>query len=480
MLVETFTSEYGLFIDGTWSHASDGRTIDVLDPALGERVAVVARATRVDLRRAVEAAKAGLAIWRNWRPEDRGKALERAASILQERAENEAVSLTREAGKTFAESRAEFQRAVDALVWAGRAATDAYRRRDYPATGLDRFALPEPIGVAALFTPWNYPAVVVARKIGSALAAGCSAILKPSEETPGAAVAIVNAIADAGVPAGVVGLVFGDPAEVSTYFLAHPAISVLSFTGSTAVGKQLARLAADTLKRCVLELGGHCPVIVCGDANVETAVAAIAAYKFENAGQSCNAPSRIYVDATIYDLFVERFVEVTRRIVVGNGLEPATTMGPLSSARRIEAVVSLVSDAVAKGAKVALGGKRFETSGYFYEPTILLDVPQEATIMHEEPFGPVAPIFRCADLDEAIARSNDTPYGLASYVFSSCDATASYVADRFQAGSVGINGLQGVAADAPVAGVGDSGYGYEGGMVGIDAFLNLKLVSKRT
>ena len=471
------SEHYLLQIDGRPPQALRRRFIDVIDPATEEAIATVECASIEDLHAAVEAASAGFEIWSRMPASKRAGILRRAAKILDSTAEKTARVLTGESGKTLAESRAELARAVQTLQWGADVAEIAHTPRAYPQERGERYVTPQPIGVAALFTPWNYPVVVAARKLVSALAAGCSAILKGSEECPGSVSALVDALFEAGTPRSVVTLLFGVPAEISSFLLDQPEIAILSFTGSTAVGKLLARQAATGLKRCVLELGGHCPVIVCNDVGVAVVAESIAAYKFEHSGQSCNAPSRIYVDRTIYADFVATFSALAQKIVVGNGFDAATTMGPLSSARRIAAVEKLVGDAVSRGAKITCGGTRIGNRGYFYAPTILLNVHMDSAILHEEPFGPLAPVIPFTTVDEAIHLANNTPYGLASYVFTKSPKVAEYVTQQLRAGSVGVNNLQGVSPDAPVGGIGDSGYGYEGGVLGVEAFLNLKLVT---
>ena len=468
---------YQLLIDGREPRVEHRPFIDVIDPATEEVVATVECASAEDLHAAMNAAKAGFEIWSRTDASERADMLRRAAKVLENNAEQTARVLTLESGKTLKESRAELARSVQTLQWGADAALTAHSPRPYPQERGQRYVAAQPIGIAALFTPWNYPLVVAARKLVSALAAGCSAILKGSEECPGSVSALVETLYEAGAPRSTVSLLFGAPAEISSFLLEQPEIAILSFTGSTAVGRQLARQAASGLKRCVLELGGHCPVIVCKDVDIAAATKSIAAYKFEHAGQSCNAPSRIYVDSAIYDDFVANFREIALQISVGSGFDAATTMGPLSSVRRIDAVEKLVLDAVERGATIACGGRRAGSRGYFYAPTVLLNVDPRATIMHEEPFGPVAPIMSFTNVDEALRLANDTPYGLASYVFSKSPDVCGYIAERLRAGSVGINNLQGVSPNAPIGGIGDSGFGYEGGTLGVDAFLNLKLVT---
>jgi succinate-semialdehyde dehydrogenase/glutarate-semialdehyde dehydrogenase len=463
-----------LYIDGVWCCGTGGRFDDVYGPATETVVGQVAHAADADVDCAVGAARRASAAWRATDVTRRCEILRRAGELLAARAEAAAVALTIEQGKTLDESRAEFQRAIETFAWHAANAGAVCAARD---TGDGSTVVrPEPLGVVAAFTPWNYPAVIIVRKLAAAPAAGCTVVLKASEETPAVATIIVAALEEAGLPPGVVNLLFGDPPGISARLLASSAVRALSFTGSTVVGKQLAARAAGTLTRCVLELGGHAPVLVFADADVSEAARAIAAYKFECAGQSCNAPSRIYVQAAVYERFVEELTSIARGIVVGDGRDPATTMGPLANARRLAAVERLTTDALAHGAHVHAGGARLGRAGWFFAPTVLTDVGDGAALLSEEPFGPIAPVWPFETLEEAVARANATPYGLAAYVFTRDPDTAREAALALETGSVGVNELRGVPPHVGIAGVKDSGYGYEGGALGIEAFLSLKVV----
>lgn len=462
-----------LYIDGRWRNGRDDRRIEVVDPAAGEPAGSVSAAGPDDVAAATDAARRAFAAWGRTRPEHRGEILLRAAAALAERGSEAALALTSEQGKTLAESRAEVARAVETLRWHAEAASRICAPRDLGAGTTVR---PEPLGVVAAFTPWNYPAVIVARKLGAALAAGCTVVLKAAEETPAIAAAIVGALDEAGLPPGVVNLVFGDPPRISDQLLEAPEVRALSFTGSTAVGRRLAERAGRKLMRCVLELGGHAPVLVFDDADVPAAAEAVAAYKFECAGQSCNAPSRIYVHASVHAEFADALVRAARRIRVGDGRDPSTDMGPMASPRRLDAMERLTADAVEHGAAVLTGGRRLDRPGWFWPPTVLTGVGDGARLLTEEPFGPVAPVWSFRSFDEAIARANANPYGLAAYVFTASDETAALATTALDAGSVGVNELRGVSPDVGIAGVKDSGFGYEGGQPGVEAFLNLKVV----
>jgi succinate-semialdehyde dehydrogenase/glutarate-semialdehyde dehydrogenase len=469
-----------LFIDGVWRPGGEAATAPVIDPATEAITSRVAIATAADVDAAIDAAVRGFAIWRAMSPQARADVLDAVANSLAEAGTIDAAArqLTAEQGKTLAESRAEWSRTIETFRWCASAARDAAVSRPAAARGPATMrVVPEPIGVVAAFVPWNYPAVIAARKLGAALAAGCSIILKGAEDVPSAAVCIVRALESAGLPRGVVNLVFGDPPRISTQLMASTQVRAFTFTGSTPVGKHLAAQAAPTLKRCVLELGGHSPVLICADADLDAAAHAVAAYKFECAGQSCNAPSRVYVERSVYASFVDRLIAIAQSIRVGDGRDPATQMGPLANERRLTAMKRLIANATNKGAVMRTGAaERLPRRGYFWTPTLLTDVPDDAAILHEEPFGPVLPIAPFATFDEAIARANANPFGLASYVFTSAPALAARAADALDAGSIGINALQGVPPDVGIAGVKDSGYGYEGGALGIESFVNFKVV----
>jgi succinate-semialdehyde dehydrogenase/glutarate-semialdehyde dehydrogenase len=343
--------------------------------------------------------------------------------------------------------------------------------------GEKRMIVPEAIGVVAAFTPWNYPAVVNARKLAAPLAAGCPVILKGAEETPSGGVFIVEALQQAGVPAGVVSLVFGNPPMISEHLLGSTIVRAMTFTGSTPVGKRLAKIAANNLQRCVLELGGHSPVVVFEDTDLSKAVSAISEYKFECAGQSCNAPSRILVARPIFKTFLTKLVEAAEMIRIGDPDDPATEMGPMANARRIEAMERLTRDAIDRGAKIETGGTRLSRPGFYWPPTILSNVRPDSKVLREEPFGPILTVAPFDSIEQAIEGANATEYGLASYFFSDSPEVQKRMISGLSAGAVSINYLKGVSPDAPNAGINQSGYGYEGGVEGLRAFQNLKLVN---
>ena len=369
--------------------------------------------------------------------------------------------------------------AADVIEWFAEEARRTYGRViPARAEGVYQLVIKEPVGVVAAFTPWNFPINQAVRKISAGLAAGCAVILKGPEETPAACAELVRAYADAGVPAGVVQLVFGVPAEISEYLIPHPVVKKISFTGSTAVGKHLAALAGAHMKRVTMELGGHAPAIVFDDADIAAAAKILAANKFRNAGQVCIAPTRFLVQEAVYEDFVGRFVDLAKRLKVGDGLEPGTTMGPLANPRRITAMEGFVQDAVQKGAEVMTGGKRIGNKGNFFEPTVLTNITREMRVMNEEPFGPLALMVPFGSFDEAVAEANRLPYGLASYAYTRSAKTANAIAAAVEAGMMSINHHGLALPEVPFGGIKDSGYGSEGGSEAIEAYLNTKFVTQ--
>jgi succinate-semialdehyde dehydrogenase/glutarate-semialdehyde dehydrogenase len=468
-----------LFIDGQWRDSRSGKTIDVINPATEEVVGTVAHADKADLDLAITAAEKGFRIWRKLPPLDRSRIMRNAADLLRQRIEAVAALMTCEQGKPLAESRTEILASAEILEWFAEETRRTYGRV-IPARGegVYNLVLKEPVGPVAAFTPWNFPISQAVRKLGAALAAGCSVIIKPPEETPASPAQLVRALSDAGLPAGVVNLVYGVPSEISGYLIPHPVIRKISFTGSTPVGKQLASLAGLHMKRITMELGGHAPAIVFDDADVQVAASVLAAGKCRNAGQVCIAPTRFLVQDAVYDQFLEEFVEKTVALKMGNGAEPSTTLGPLANGRRQEALGALVDDALQRGAKIATGGKRNQNKGYFFEPTVLTDVPKGARAMNEEPFGPLALVSRFSDLEEALAEANRLPYGLASYAYTRSVRTATAVAAVIESGMLSLNHYGLAVPEVPFGGVKDSGYGSEGGSEAVESYLATKFVSQ--
>jgi succinate-semialdehyde dehydrogenase/glutarate-semialdehyde dehydrogenase len=471
--------DVSLFIDGTWIGAASGRTIDIVNPATGDKIAVVAHADRSDLDRALEAAEKGFRIWKKVSAFDRSKLMRKAADILRSRVDAIAEFLTQEQGKPLAEAKGEVLAAADVIDWFAEEARRAYGRViPARAEGIYQLVIKEPVGPVAAFTPWNFPINQVVRKLSGAVAAGCSIIIKAPEETPASPAELVRAFADAGIPAGVVNLVYGVPAEISEYLIPHPIIRKISFTGSTVIGKQLAALAGAHMKRVTMELGGHAPAIVFDDADIGVASKLLAGAKYRNAGQVCVSPTRMLVQESVYEEFVDGFVAHAKAIKVGDGLDSGTTMGPLANARRITAMETFIGDAQQRGATIRTGGNRIGNKGNFFEPTVLTDVPLDARVMNEEPFGPLALISPFRGFDDVVAEANRLPFGLASYAYTRSARTANAISAAVEAGMMSIN-HQGLALpETPFGGVRDSGYGSEGGSEAIEAYLNTKFVTQ--
>ncbi|HKM62759.1 MAG TPA: NAD-dependent succinate-semialdehyde dehydrogenase [Acidisphaera sp.] len=468
-----------LLIDGAWRPATGNATIGVVNPATGEPIGTVAHASRADLDEALAAAAKGFAQWRRVSAYDRAKLLRKAAGVLRERADDIARLMTTEQGKPLGEAKGETLFAVDIIEWFAEEARRTYGRViPARAEGIYQLVIKEPVGPVAAFTPWNFPINQVVRKLCGALAAGCSIIVKAPEETPASPSELIRCFVDAGVPAGVVNLVYGVPAEISEYLIPHPVIRKLTFTGSTAIGKQLAALAGAHMKRVTMELGGHAPAIVFDDANLETASKILAANKYRNAGQVCISPTRFLVQEKVYDEFVASFTTAAKSLKVGDGLEKGTQMGPLANPRRIAAMEVLVADAQKHGAELRCGGERIGNKGNFFQPTVLARVPKEARIMNEEPFGPVAVINSFRTFDEVVEEANRLPFGLASYAYTSSAKTAAAIAANVEAGMMSINHHGLALPETPFGGIKDSGYGSEGGSEAIEAYLNTKFVTQ--
>ncbi|WP_020127409.1 NAD-dependent succinate-semialdehyde dehydrogenase [Streptomyces sp. 303MFCol5.2] len=466
-----------LHIAGEWCQGGTGRTAPIVNPATEEVIGEVPLADPADLDRALEAAAAGFKVWRATPVAERTDILHAAAGLLTERAAEVGRIMTLEQGKPLAEATGEARRVAGTLRWHADDARRAYGRIIPAEPGTVLTVRREPIGPVAAFVPWNFPAGGPMRKISAALAAGCSIVIKASEETPATAMELVRCFTDAGLPAGVLNLVFGEPAEVSAHLIASPLVRLVAFTGSVPVGKLLAAQAGQVMKPSLMELGGHAPVIVCADADPVRAARKAARAKFVNAGQVCTSPSRFLVHESLVAEFTAEFVKAAEAVVVGDGLEPGTTMGPLANERRLKSLERLIADAVARGAKVLTGGDRPDRPGYFFAPTVLTDVPEDAELLHEEPFGPIAPIVPFSDLDEALAVANALPYGLAAYGFTDSAATAEKLSAELEAGILSLNHCGGSVHEAPSGGVKDSGYGREGGPEALDAYLVTKRVS---
>lgn len=477
------TAEYvspSLLVAGRWVAADARESSAIINPATGAEIGRVPHATAADIDAALDAAAKGFVVWKAMSAEKRADILLRAAQLLRDQADRLARVLTLEQGKPVAEARAEVLRSASLIEWDANEGRRAYGRIVPSDAGLRHLVLRQPIGPVAGFSPWNFPSTSPARKLGGALAAGCSVILKASEETPASAWEVVRCLVEAGIPEGVVGLLYGDPAAISERMIASPVIRAITFTGSVPVGKQLAGMAASRMKPAVMELGGHAPVIVCDDVDPVRAGAVAAQAKFRNAGQICTAPTRFLVQEDQHDAFVDSFAAAAASLRIGDGLDPATQMGPLASARRISAMDRIVADARERGGRVVTGGERIGNQGFFFQPTVLADLDPDSLVLNEEPFGPLAPVVRYAALDDAIAIANRLPYGLASYAFTNSTERAAALIDRVESGIMSINHLGGSQPDVPFGGVKDSGFGREGGMEGLEAFTVTKFISQKS
>jgi succinate-semialdehyde dehydrogenase/glutarate-semialdehyde dehydrogenase len=468
-----------LFIGGEWVARGTRATRPVINPATGATLGELPIASTADLDRALEAAQKSFPVWRAKAPHERGRILRGAADLLRERTERIARLATQEEGKTLAETRWEVALSADIFEWYAEEGRRAYGRvLPQRASGVRMTVLKEPVGPVAAFAPWNFPIGNPARKIGAALGAGCPCILKPAEEAPASALEVARALVDAGMPPGVLSIVFGVPAEISAYLLASPIIRAISFTGSIAVGKQLTRLAAEGMKRTTMELGGHAPVLVFDDVDVDQVLDQSTFAKYRNAGQVCVSPTRFYVHEKIYERFVEGFAKRAAALRVGDGLEEDTQMGPLAHSRRIEAMETLLDDARGHGAKFHTGGSRLGARGYFWQPTVLSDIGNDARIMNEEPFGPVALINPFSDFEAVMQQANRLPYGLAAFAFTRSSRTVNLVGEQIEAGMVGINSYAISVPESPFGGVKESGHGSEEGIEGLEACLVTKFVSE--
>ena len=468
-----------LFINGAWGAGASGRTLPVVNPANGNEIGTVACAERADLDRALEAAEQGFKAWRKISAFERAKLMRKAANLFRERVETVAPMLTMEQGKPLGEARQEVLAGADIIDWFAEEARRAYGRViPARAEGVYQLVVKEPVGPVAAFTPWNFPINQVVRKLSAALAAGCSIIVKAPEETPASPAELIRAFADAGIPAGVIGLVYGDPATISSYLIPHPVIRKMSFTGSVAVGKQLAALAGSHMKRTTMELGGHAPVIIFDDADVELAAKTMTFMKYRNAGQVCVSPTRFLVQEGVFNNFVEQFVTGAKAVKVGDGFDKDTKMATLANPRRSRAMETHVEDAKKHGGKVRVGGYPIREKGNFFEPTVITELPNNALAMNQEPFGPLAIINPFRSFDDAVTEANRLPYGLAAYAWTRSAKTANAVAAAVETGMMTINHLGLALPEVPFGGVKDSGYGSEGGSEAIEPYLNPKFVSQ--
>lgn len=468
-----------LYINGQFLDGQGRQTQAVINPANGSTLGQLPLASQADLDAALNAAQDAFKSWRHSSPMDRSAILRKVAELSRERAQEIGRNLTLDQGKPLAEAVGEIMSCADHADWHAEECRRIYGRV-IPARNpkVQQMVLREPIGVCAAFTPWNFPYNQAIRKICAAIGAGCTIILKGPEDSPSAVMAIAQAFHDAGLPPGVLNIVWGVPQEVSDYLIRSPIVRKVSFTGSVPVGKQLAALAGVHMKRITMELGGHSPVLVLPDADVARAARQLARFKIRNAGQVCISPTRFYIHDDIYTAFVDRFTEELANVKVGDGLDPDTQMGPLAHERRLPMMQKFVDNARSLGGKVLLGGEQIKRDGFFFSPTVLTDLPDDALVMTEEPFGPIAPLTRYSDLDDAIARANSLPYGLSAYAFTQSLQDAHRLGTELESGMVNINHFGSSLPETPFGGVKDSGIGSEGGAETFDGYLVTKFVTQ--
>lgn len=466
------------YIDGEFVQGEGRHETDVLNPATNLPIGKLPHATIADLDRALSSAQRAFETWRNSSPMLRSQILRKVGELARERAQVIGRNITLDQGKPLAEAVGEVTVCSEHADWHAEECRRIYGRV-IPARSsqVQQTVLREPIGVCVAFSPWNFPFNQAIRKVAAAIGAGCSVIVKGSSDTPSAVVAIAQLFHDAGLPPGVLSVVWGDSGMISDHLIRSPIVRKISFTGSTPVGQQLAALAGSLMKRCTMELGGHAPVIVCDDADIDTAVDQLVGYKFRNAGQVCVSPTRFFVQEGAYDHFVDRFVAKTQAIKVGDGLEAGSRMGPLAQRRRIAAMEGFVDDARQRGANIRTGGHALPGEGNFYAPTVITDLPEDARFMNEEPFGPMAGIVRFGNLEEALQRANRLPFGLASYAFTRSAKNAHAISRGLEAGMVSINHIGLALAETPFGGLKESGYGSEGGSETFDGYLTTKFIS---
>lgn len=469
--------QYSQFIAGAFRQGAGAERFTVINPSNGQPLGDYAYATPEEVQAAIDAASTALRSWSRTPAYERSTLLRRVAALMRERGDTIATQIASELGKPFGEAQKEVVTAAEMFEWAAEEARRIYGRTiPARAAGITQTMALEPIGVVAAFAGWNAPAITPSRKISGALAAGCTIVIKPSEETAGVALHIARAVQDAGVPDGVVNLVFGEPGAIADQLCASPQVHMVTFTGATAIGKQIGAKAALTMKRATLELGGHAPVIVCDDADADRVASAAVATKYRNAGQVCTSPTRFLVQAGVFDAFLGRFVQAAQALKVGDPFDAATQMGPLKNQRRLQSIDRLVQDARGRGLAIATGGERIGTEGFFYRPTVIVRPSLDCDAANIEPFGPVALISPFGDLDEAIAEANRLPFGLASYAFTNDVQRAHRLAGEIDSGVVCINEWQASLPETPFGGHKDSGLGSEGGVEGLMEFLRVKCV----
>ncbi len=467
-----------LYINGQFLSGEGRKSQEVVNPATREVLGHLPHASDADLEMALQSAQDAFAKWKKSSPMDRSAILRKVGQLTRDRAKDIARNLTLDQGKPLAEALGEIVSCADHCDWHAEECRRIYGRVILPRSpDVRQFVLREPVGVCVAFTPWNFPYNQAIRKICAAIGAGCTIVLKGPEDSPSAVMAIAQMFHDAGLPPGVLNVVWGEPAKVSDYLIRSPISRKVSFTGSVPVGKQLAALAGAHMKRVTMELGGHSPVLVFDDADIDRAATMLAKFKIRNAGQVCVSPTRFYVQKGSYDKFLAKFTAVLKGIKVGNGMDEGVEMGPLAHERRVPAIARFVEDARKRGAQIVLGGEPIEGKGFFFPPTVITGLKDDAMLMTEEPFGPIAPVVSFDTLDEVLARANSLPFGLASYVFTNSLQTATKVSNGIESGMVNINHFGSALPETPFGGVKDSGIGSEGGSETFDGYLVTKFVT---
>ena len=469
--------KYGQFIDGKWQKSTGGETYDVINPATEEIIGKASKANSLDIQKALKSAEKGLQIWKNTSPWERSKVIRKISDLIRKRVDVLSKWLTLEVGKPLSEGPGEIGGAADIFEWNSEETKRIFgeiNQSRFPNTQIH--VMYQPVGVVAALVPWNFPVILASRKISTALAAGCSVIVKPDVITPGSVMEIVDICREAGVPAGVVNLLSGDPAGISEELIKSDIIKKISITGSTRVGKLILKQAADKVQRVTMELSGHSPFIVFDDADIKKAADMAIAAKFRNNGQVCISPNRFYIQENRKDEFVNAFVERAKKLKIGNGMDEGVDLGPLTTAKRLEEIEKLVDTTKKEGAKVLMGGQRPSgfNKGYYYEPTVFDDVKDNFTIMKEEPFGPLVPILTFKTFDEVIERANDNDLGLCSYLYTNSMDKAHIGSEKLESGCVAVNTGVVAIAEAPFGGIKQTGYGREGGSGAIKDYLNVK------
>ena len=470
-------NNFGQYIDGKWQKSSDGGTYDVINPATEEVLGKASKATEADVDKALKSAEKGLKVWKKTPPWERSKIIRNIANLMREQKDDLAKWLTLEVGKPLVEGAGEVAGAVDIFEWNAEETKRIFGQIvESRFENTRMYVKYEPVGVVAALIPWNFPIILASRKISTALAAGCAVICKPDVITPGSVMALMNIIHQAGVPAGVVNLLSGDPEKISKQLISSNIVKKVSITGSTRVGKLILKQAADKVQRVTMELSGHSPFIVFDDVDVNKVTDMAIAAKFRNNGQVCISPSRFYIHENKKQEFTKILIDKVKKLKIGNGMDRGTTLGPLTTDKRLSEIETLVDITKKEGAKILCGGKRPAgfNKGYFYEPTIFDNIKDNYTIMKQEPFGPLVPILTFRDREEVIKRANDNDLGLASYVYTNSLENAHIVSEQMQTGTCAVNTQAVAFAEVPFGGIKQTGYGREGGSLAIKDYLNIK------